>query len=114
MLNQDQLDKLRAEHKRIAHLIGDEKGQVRRAGEEPPWEVVFKPPKRVQYKMFRSMMHNPSQVADSQEWLARATVAYPSAEAFDALLEDYPAISEVAAPKILELIGMSQELAEKA
>ena len=102
MLSKTDLDKYRAEHPRgIVHLIG--KAQT--------WECVFQIPTRNEYKMFRANSHNPSRVADANDTLAIQTVLYPEREAFQALLETYPAIPEAFSSndELKALVGMTTE-----
>lgn len=101
MLTKDQIDKFEVEHKRIAYLKGN--------GDPPAWEVVLRKPTRAEYKRFRAMSHNPSQVSDAQEVLARSTVVYPTREAFDALLEEWPGIPEAAGKAFTELSGIAHQ-----
>lgn len=115
MLTQEQLDELETKHGRIAHIRGKTPAPTaKNPSPQCPWEVVFRKPKGTDYKYFRKLAHNPATVSDAQEWLARATVVYPSREAFDALLEDYPGIPEIAAKPLGELAGFAVEEAEKA
>lgn len=97
MLSVDEIEKLRAQHQDIATAVGDRQ----------QWECVFRRPTRAEYKRFRSMMFNPATQPEAQEQLARVCVVHPSREAFDALLERYPAIPEAVAQDILKLAGIS-------
>lgn len=101
-LTKEMLEEFETKYKRIAHLRGkeDNKGNV-------PWEVVIRKPTRAEYKQYRSQSHNPAQVPDAQEILARKTCVYPEREAFDALLEDWPGIPEAAGNAFKELLGLS-------
>ncbi len=105
MISAEQIAELEVKYQRIGHL----RGKVPAGGTDSPWECVFRKPSRAEYKMFRSRSHNPSQVADAQEALARACVVHPSKEAFDALLEDYPGIPEAAGNMFKNLVGMAAE-----
>lgn len=98
MLSDQQIQELEATHKRVAVVTG-------RGG---TWQCAFRKPTRAEYKRFRTMATGDSK-ADAQEMLARATVVFPSLEAFDALLEDYPAIPEAAAGRIADLTGFAVE-----
>lgn len=98
-LTKEQIDELEVTHKRVAHLVG--KGGT--------WEIVIRKPTRSEYKQFRANNHNEARVADAQEVLARQCVVYPSKEAFDALLEDWPGIPEAAGKAFRELMGMAVE-----
>lgn len=84
---------LEATHKRIA-VVRSKHGD---------WEVVFRRPNRSEYKRFRAAAANNP---DAQEMLCRAIIVYPSKEAFDALLEDWPGIPEASAQAIMDLAGM--------
>jgi hypothetical protein len=84
MLTADEFKDLETKHKRIGRL----------KSKSGAWEVVFRKPTRAEFKQFRSRAHNPAQKAEAQEILARQCVVFPSREAFDALLEDYPAICD--------------------
>lgn len=97
MLTEEQLKELETTHRRIAR-VADRNGQ---------WEVVFRPPNRGEYKQFRAKLHNDALKADATEWLARACVVYPSREAFDALLNDYPGITDACGDAIGELAGFT-------
>lgn len=99
-----EIDQLEAAHKRVAVVRGrpDPDGAT-------PWEVVFRKPTRAEYKMFRANSHNPATIADAQEKLARACVVHPSKEAFDALLEDWPAIPEAASGAFSRLMGLAAD-----
>lgn len=91
MLSKDELDKLRADHPQgIVHLIGKTLPGAR----EPAWECVFRAPNRNEYKMYRANAHNRDRVADAGDALAIQTNVYPGREAFQALIEKFPAIPE--------------------
>lgn len=98
MLTQEQIQELEVQHGRIAHV---------RSRTEGEWEVVLKKPKRSDYKMFRSQSHNSSQAADAQEILVRKMVVYPDADAFMAMLEEYPAIPEACTGAVALLTGLA-------
>jgi hypothetical protein len=95
MLSPEDLSKLETEHKRIAHVIG----------KNAAWEVVIRKPTRPEFKRFKSMAMNPAQQADALEHMIRTIVVYPSRAAFDALLEDYPAIPAAFDAQLAELTG---------
>lgn len=94
-LTQEQVKELEATHKRIAH-VKDLDGE---------WEVVYRRPTRAEYRRFRSSINDPQLSADATEQLARTLVVYPSREAFDALLEEWPAIPEGSSKALLRLMG---------
>jgi len=109
---QEKLDELEAKYKRIAYLKGKEESYNKddgSTGTRVSWECVFRRPSRAEYKQFRSMSHNPSQVADAQEILARKCVLIPEPKDFDALLEDWPGIPEAATKAFTELTGISAQ-----
>lgn len=88
MLTKDELDKLReANPNGIVHLVG--------AGGR--YECVFRTPTRAEYKMFRAAIHNDARKSDANETIALQTVVYPTRDAFDALLNTFPAIPEALA-----------------
>lgn len=97
MLSKEEIDKLEVAHGRIAI--------VRARGAE--WEIVFRRPTRAEYKQFRTRLHNPQLAADAQEQLARQCVVHPSPEAFDRLLEEWPAIPEAASGAFSRLMGLA-------
>jgi hypothetical protein len=94
-LSPEKISELEATHKRIAH-VRDIDGE---------WEVVYRRPSRAEYRRFRSSINDPQQSADATEQLARSLVVYPSREAFDALLEEWPAIPEGSSKALLRLMG---------
>lgn len=101
MLTQEDIDKLKAEHGEIWHIKG--KGGA--------WEIVFKKPRRVDYKMFRANIANPARAPEAQEILLRAVILVPKREEFDALLDQYPAIPENTAvgEALIEALGFASE-----
>ena len=103
MISPDDLVQLRTAHKRIAH-VRDKDGA---------WEVVYRKPSHAEYKRFRSALHNEATKPDATEQLARVCVVYPSREAFDALLEDYPAIADASGDAIGELVGFTVDKSAK-
>lgn len=98
MLTEDQIKELEAAHRRVAHVYARDQ-----------WEVVFRAPTRAEYKRFRSEINNPNTSADAQEKLARTCVVYPTREAFDALLEEWPAIPEACSKAFSRLMGLTAE-----
>ncbi len=108
MLSVDDLSKLRETYPQgVVHLIG----------KDARWEAVFRAPTRGEYKMFRANAHNTARVADANEMLARQTVVHPpTREAFDALLDRFPAIPEAMAndEDFRALTGVSVEEGSKA
>lgn len=98
MIPKEKIEELEATHKRIAVVRGN--------GDPPAWEIVMRKPTRAEYKMFRAQLTNPAQAPDAQEILVRKCVVYPDAAAFDAMLEDYPAIPEAVGDALRRLIGL--------
>lgn len=98
-LTQEQINEFEAQHKRIAHLVA----------KDGAWECVFRKPTRAEYRRFRSAINDPQQQSDAAERLARQLVVYPSPEAFDLLLEEWPAIPEAASKAFLALSGLNVE-----
>ena len=99
MLTKEQLQELEAKHQRIGR-IADKDGK---------WECVFRKPTRTEYKRFRAMALDERLKPEAQEWLARVTVVHPSAEGFDALLEEYPALGDVAGDELSRLVGLTKD-----
>ena len=104
MLTSEQLAELQKLHGRIEHLKG--------AGDA--WECVFKKPDRGAWKRFRQLASKPDTQSEAQEMLALACVVYPSREAFDSLLNDYPAIPEACAGRLGALAGIALDESSKA
>ncbi len=100
-LTPEQLAELETQHGDLLHLHH----------QDGKWEVVFRKPKRSEYKRFRQQIGVESTKADAQEILCRTIVVYPSREAFDALLEDYPMIPD--SPGVTAMLSrmMSGEVA---
>lgn len=99
----EKLTELEALHGRIAHLKSktvDDKGNH-------AWEIVLRKPSRPEYKQFRAQSHNPNQIAEAQEILARKTVVYPSREEFDVMLDDWPALPEACGESFKLLTGLA-------
>lgn len=103
MLSDEDLSKLAAEHGRIERVCG--KGGA--------WEVVYRAPKRGEYKRFRSLAHDPARKADAQEMLCLACVVFPSGPAYEALLDKFPAIPEASSDALGRLVGGETEEAGK-
>jgi hypothetical protein len=92
------------------------KGVIHMRGKGDRWECVFRTPKRsAEFKPYKARLHNPAQISDAIELLARQIVIHPSHEAFDAMLEDFPAIPEALANNedFQALVGISTEATEK-
>ena len=99
MLTEDQIAEFETTHNRIAHVIGKDKA----------WEVVVRKPTRSEFKRFKAMVHNPSQAPDAMEHLIRTCVVYPSRDALDALLEDFPALPAAFDSQLAELVGAAAD-----
>lgn len=85
MLTKDDLDEFRTKYPQgIVHIVG----------KDNRYECVFRAPTRSEYKMFRANAHNDTRKADANETLARQCVVHPSKDAFEALLDKFPAIPE--------------------
>jgi hypothetical protein len=97
LLSPEQIEELRKTHGRVAVVTG----------KDDAWQVVYKKPSRADYKRFRAMSHRPEQASEAQEMLALKCVVHPSAEALDALLEDYPGIPEASGKALGELAGVT-------
>lgn len=93
-------------------------GRVAVVSFSPELEIAIRAPTRGEYKVCRSMMHNPAQQADAQEDLIRKIVVWCSGEcssqpaalkAFDALLQTYPGLCEnrAASAEISEFTGIA-------
>jgi hypothetical protein len=69
-------------------------------------DAVFKQPPKADYKRFQKMLHDEQQRPDAAEFLARACVIHPSAEVFDAWLDDQPGIVSRCGDLCAELAGV--------
>lgn len=76
---------------------------------EPSWQAVFRAPKRVEWKMFKSHGLDAHKKVDCMETLCLQTVVYPERAAFDALLDDYPGIPEACVDAIRALVGAASD-----
>lgn len=104
MLTSEQIEEFRTKYKRIAHVVGTDNA----------WEVVLRKPTRAEFKRYKGLLHGEGKAA-ACEWMAIATCVHPaSPEAFEALLEDYPAIPEACSPKIALIVGLSVDEATKS
>ena len=95
MLTAEELTALEEQHGRIERV----------SGKNGAWEVVYRAPKRTEYKRFRSLAHDPARKSDAQEMLALSCVVHPSPAAFEALLDKFPAIPEASADALGRLVG---------
>lgn len=102
LITKEQMAELEAKHIRIARL------QNHKAG----FEVVFRKPRRAEFKQLRARAHNPPQRAEAQEILARQCVVAvfsggtlalddKARLALDELLEDYPSVCDSEAASAL-------------
>ena len=106
---QDRLTELEATHGRIAVVRGK---RAQHADDKTPypWEVIFRRPKRAEYKMYRANSIDPAQRAEAQETLCKQCVVEPtSREAFDTLLDEWPGICEAATDAITSLVGLAAD-----
>jgi hypothetical protein len=81
-------------------------------------EIAVRAPSRAEYKVFRAALHTPGGAADAQEDLIRKIVVWVNGEglenvaqarqAFDRLLEQYPALCEnrAASKEISDFTGL--------
>lgn len=96
MLTEAEITALEATHKRVS-VVRSKQGE---------WEVAYRKPTRTEYKRFRAAVgSNP----DAQETLCRQIVVFPSKEAYDALLEDWPGIPEASGQAIMYLSGIQAQ-----
>jgi hypothetical protein len=100
-LSDEQIAAFKETHKRVAHVVSANQAD----DGSPEWEIVLRKPSRAEYKMLRSMSHDPNRVADAQEMMVRKLVVHPVPTAFDALLEDFPGIPEACGKALLALAG---------
>ena len=108
-LTQEQIETLEATHKRVAHL----KSATSRKDGTPDWEAVLRRPTRTEYKMFRSMAHDPVKKPEAQELLTIKCCVWPPTRAeVDALLDEWPGIPEAASEAIQTISGMKAEEVE--
>jgi hypothetical protein len=92
MLTKEQLAEYEKQYPEMEHV----KGPPKKGSEsEPQWEIVLKRPGRANYKRFKAKLHEgPLQKSEAMETLVKAALAYPSPEAFEALLETHYGICE--------------------
>jgi hypothetical protein len=113
-LTDEQIADVRAKHPRL--------GQIQRSGR---YQIVFRAPKRAEYKRFRAQANEPARRAEAQELLARAVVVAvwwqgrahvgegAARDALDGLLEEYPAaVDSAAASEVIEKL-MSGAVADE-
>lgn len=95
----EEIAALDSKHRRTA-TVRDKHGR---------WCIVLRAPTRPEYKMLRSMTHNPAQAPDAQEMCVRKLIVWPALDAagVDALLDDWPGIPEACGQAILDLTGAS-------
>lgn len=96
MSNAYDLEKLKAEHGEVAEVS------------TPCGTLVFRKPKRAEYKRHLAKVFDEKQRPDAVEWLARVCVVHPTREAFDAMLEDKPGIPILCADALAKLAGAAQ------
>jgi hypothetical protein len=103
MIDPKVLEDLKAKHGEVVVLSDEETGT----------EIVVRKPPRAAYKRFRSMAFDPKKQADAAESLMVDCVVHPSNDAWNALLDVYPALAETFAPEVLKLAGASQSVEAK-
>lgn len=95
---QEALDQAKATHGEVFRLDHDEAS------------VLVRPPKRAEYRKFKAtILGNQAAAADALETLLREVVVYPAPEAFDAMLDRWPGLSETFGQKVLEIAGVSEQ-----
>lgn len=89
MLSKEEFGSLQVKYRRVCQVTAN------------GIDLVIRAPSRAEYRAFRSAMHNPASVADAQEDLVRDLVVWcngagdgEARAAFDALLDEYPALCE--------------------
>lgn len=110
MLTKDDVEALERKWKRVLHLKAPHD-----AGAVPAWEVVIRPPTRAEYRALREENNNPRTRAEAQENLISGCVVYPEPDAFQALLEDYPALCDgiCTLPAVQDMMGFALKTAAK-
>ena len=96
--SEDTIQRLKAEHGELYEL------EVR------GYAVLFRPPRRAEYRRFRALALDEQKRAEALERLTRDCVVWPTPEEFDALLERLPALGEVIGAKLVELAGAMEEV----
>jgi hypothetical protein len=100
-ITESELLELEARYGRIAHI----------KGEDDAWEIVLRKPTRAEYKIFRGMLHDEARKSDAVEMMFWKMCVVPAdKQMLDALVNDYPAIPEACAGKILKLAGTGVEV----
>jgi hypothetical protein len=74
---------------------------------------IVKGPSREQYAVFRGMIFDETKRSFATEDLVRACVVFPEYSKFDALMQQYPALSEVLAEHVLTLAKGSEQVRAK-
>lgn len=74
-------------------------------------EIVVRVPGRAEYRRFKTLALDERRRVDAAETLVRDCCLYPDGNWLNDLLERQPALAEVFGGKLLELAGMSQEVA---
>jgi hypothetical protein len=78
------------------------------------YTIVVRRPGRAQWKRFRHMIADPAKRADALETLVRDCMLYPDRQAFEAMLEERPALAEVFGDEVGELAGSGLEVEKNA
>lgn len=105
MLNDDQMDKLRAEHGEVFRLEGLEDESL---------DIVFRCPNRAEYKKFKSFISDDKKKSDADDMLAREIVVFPAKNDLDRLLDRRPGIATKVAGAALQIaMGEATKEAKK-
>jgi hypothetical protein len=102
-LSEEQIQEFEQKHGKVAHC----------KAKSGAWEAVFRKPTRPEYKRWRSQTANEATRADAQEILLTSCVVYPERVAFQALLDQYPAIPETCGTAVGKLLDCEVEESEK-
>jgi hypothetical protein len=76
-------------------------------------DFLFRRPTRAEYKRYRSKIFDVESRDSATEQLTRACVLYPDPAAFDALLEELPALGETVGAEVLKSAGVANAEAAK-
>jgi hypothetical protein len=101
----EKIAELDATHKRASHVHSTRT----RADGAWEWEFVIRKPTRAEYKQWRAKINSENTASDATEQLIRKIAVLPSGEAFEAMLEDWPALAEAAVPAIKAMCGLDAD-----
>lgn len=101
----EQIAELESTHKRVAHVHSTRT----LSNGDWEWEFVARKPTRPEYKGWRAKLNNENTAPDATEQLIRRIVVCPTPEAFDAVLDDWPALAEAAVPAIKAMCGLDAD-----